>query len=414
MDKSPEEQSKRNASGTVETQRSPRLRRCITFVIVGIPCVCVLLTGLSVLSNLILPAYLPATERLSELDKARLAEAIHLRRALGDRLWQGWSQADLPMIVYNEAYAFLVGYPNPPAGWVKVPGNVTRGGVWEAVSDDTFDGQAYYRQRLPNPGVTPEAFTVLVGDQWVSSLTSREWMEISMGNDFRNKVPPFMRIFFPYRLAGRSFLAAVGGKDWYIVAMLHESFHAFEGMSYPTRLAASETMFQENNDRYMWEDQGFRQRWQTELNLLADAVQAVSEAEALDLARQFLAQRQQRRAEFNMDADLIALESLKEWEEGLAKYTELSIWRLAAVSPDYRPLDVMENDTGFKRYTTAGQRWSQEIQQIRRMANDQGDGRFYYSGLAQAAILDRLMPDWRTKVMTEDVFLEDLLQAAVQ
>ena len=48
------------------------------------------------------------------------------------------------------------------------------------------------------------------------------------------------------------------------------------------------------------------------------------------------------------------------------------------------------------------------------MAKDDGDTRFYYSGLAQAAILDRLAPGWRTRILTEDVWLEDLLKEAVQ
>jgi hypothetical protein len=74
----------------------------------------------------------------------------------------------------------------------------------------------------------------------------------------------------------------------------------------------------------------------------------------------------------------------------------------------------MVNDPGFKNYANFSPRWSQEIEQIRRMANDQGDTRFYYSGLAQAALLDRLAPDWKTKIMMDDVFLEDLLKDAVK
>ncbi|NKQ36994.1 MAG: hypothetical protein HF973_15450 [Chloroflexi bacterium] len=48
-----------------------------------------------------------------------------------------------------------------------------------------------------------------------------------------------------------------------------------------------------------------------------------------------------------------------------------------------------------------------------RMADDVGDGRFYYSGMAQAALLDRLLPDWKEQALTDGVFLEDLLETAV-
>ncbi len=74
----------------------------------------------------------------------------------------------------------------------------------------------------------------------------------------------------------------------------------------------------------------------------------------------------------------------------------------------------MTSDPGFHNYTNASQRWSQEIDQIRRMASNSGDTRFYYSGLAQAALLDRLAPEWKTKIMNEDVFLEALLEDAVK
>jgi hypothetical protein len=47
------------------------------------------------------------------------------------------------------------------------------------------------------------------------------------------------------------------------------------------------------------------------------------------------------------------------------------------------------------------------------MADDGADGRFYYSGMAQAMLLDHLMPDWKNQVLNEGVFLEDLLETAV-
>ncbi len=45
---------------------------------------------------------------------------------------------------------------------------------------------------------------------------------------------------------------------------------------------------------------------------------------------------------------------------------------------------------------------------------DDGDGRFYYTGMAQAIILDRLLPEWKTMAMNEDVFLENLIVIAIE
>ena len=407
-------QTSSKSSSAPDTKRIHRGRGCLVFSIGCLLSACGLAVGLSSLSNILLPSRSPVTDRLGDLGKARLAEAFHLRRDLGNTLWPGWGEADIPMIVYNEEYAFLVGYPNPPAGWKKIPTQDAQGGPWEAVPNDTYGDQTYYRQRLPNQSITPQAFAVLVGDRWVSSMPSREWMEVDLGNSFRKGFPPIFQPVFPYRLAARLFLSAAGGKDMYICALLHESFHAYQGLHVPARLSAAETVFNQNKNRYPSESGMFRVDWQAELNILADAVQAKSDPEAAELVRQFLDHRRKRRAAADLDALLIDLEREKEWEEGLAKYTELAIWRLAASTEGYSPLPAMAGDPGFLEYSNFDQIWSQQVTQIRNMAGDEGDTRFYYTGLAQAILLDRLAPDWRTKILTEAAALEDLLKDALQ
>jgi hypothetical protein len=391
-----------------------RRRGCLAAALQGLLLACGLLGLAAGLSNRFLPAHTPAVDRLSALDKARLAESIHLRQELGEALWPGWGQADIPLIAYNQEYAFLVGCPNPPDGWRKIPDGDARGAAWKVVPDDRLEGQPYYRQRLARDGVTPEAFVVWVGERWVASLTTREWMEIALGNQFRDALPPLAQPLIPYRLAGRLFLSATGGEGGYIALTLHEALHAYAGQSDPRRLAAAETVFHEQKSRYPWQDAGLREDWQSELDLLASAVEAQSDAQALALARQFLAQREKRRARAGLDADLVALEGLKEWEEGLAKYTELTIWRMAASSTTYQPLRAMQAIPGWRGYAGAEQRWAQEVQQMRRMAGEDGDTRFYYTGMGQAALLDRFSPGWRGSALAGGQTLEELLRAAVQ
>ncbi len=66
--------------------------------------------------------------------------------------------------------------------------------------------------------------------------------------------------------------------------------------------------------------------------------------------------------------------------------------------------------TATRNYTT---HWNREVDQIRRMAGDEGDGRFYYSGMAQAVLLDRFAPGWQAQVFADGVWLDDLLADAV-
>lgn len=386
-----------------------KLRRRILFVLISLLGLCLLLVAGAALSNIGLPTRSPVIDRLSEDQKALLLELDQVRSKLGEAVWPGWGESDIPTIVYNEKYAFLVGYPEPPPGWQKVPAMTARGGPWQVTPDDLFDGRPYYRQELPATGETPEAFTVVVGDRWVTSMQTKTWMAISLRRQFEADLPAPIAAVLPYRLLQNLFLR---GSDGYVSTLAHESFHAYQGMTVPERLAAAETAVR-TQDRYPWEDTDLQADWQVELDLLAEALRAETPAETAGLAEQFLAQRQQRREAATLSAREINYERQREWLEGLARYVELEIWRQANTAVDYEPVAALAADPDFDGYGTFDRRWSQEIDQIGRMADDEGDGRFYYSGMAQAVILDRLMPGWKAQALDEVVFLEDLLATAV-
>ncbi len=387
-------------------KRRGRVRRWLRRVSLGLVVLLAVVIGLSALSNVLLPSQSPTIERLSDLDKARLAEAFHLRQTLGDAVWPGWAAASIPAIQYNEQYAFLVGYPDPPAGWLKMPQRMQRGGPWEPVPADTFDGRPYWRQRLSDPDVRPEAFTVLVGERWTASMTTKDWTEIGLGNEIRDDLPGVLKVLVPYRAFGRIF-----NSDWHVCAVLHESFHAYQGMIAPDRLAEAEGSMSVA-DRYPWDDEAFGNDWQVELDLLADGLLATSQGQAAEQARRFLVQRQKRRDAHGLNAELVDFERQREWEEGLAKYVELAAWRVAATTPDYRPVTALDADSDFRHFKTFDRRWSQEVAQIRRQARA-GENRFYYSGMAQAFLLDRLSPGWKANALSDVVFLEDLLGQAL-
>jgi hypothetical protein len=92
---------------------------------------------------------------------------------------------------------------------------------------------------------------------------------------------------------------------------------------------------------------------------------------------------------------------------------ELEIWRQASTG-NYVPIGEAGDLTNFENYGGFEQRWSRELDQISRMAGDEGDGRFYYTGVAQAVLLDRLLPGWKLQIFDGKVWLEDLLKEATQ
>ncbi len=361
-------------------------------------------------SNRALPQTSLVVERLDDASKAHLLEAEHLRRSLGDSIWPGFGQVDIPAILYNEDYAFLIGYADPPDGWIKVPAGQQRGGPWQPVPEDTLNGSVYYRQMLPGGGVTPEAFTVRVGERWVFSMSTLEWTRIGLRNTIQNDLPEPLQPFFPYTLFINNL---VSGSDQYISLMLHEAFHAFEGMQASDRLADAE----EANGAeglYPWENQDLQANWKKEVDLLAQALESDNPAGMVEIVQAFLKTRSDRRSGGELGENLVDYERQCEWLEGLARYTELRSWQLAASAADYQPVSQTDLLADFKDYQNYDQRWQREIYQLRRSVNESGEGRFYYTGMAQAFLLDRLLPGWKDRALQPGVWLEDLLQEAVQ
>lgn len=149
--------------------------------------------------------------------------------------------------------------------------------------------------------------------------------------------------------------------------------------------------------QYPWGDATLQEAWRAETDLLVRAVQAKSDDEVLELTRQFLQQRSKRRLAARLSQDLVNYERQREWLEGLGKYAELSIRRIAARTSDYQPLPALADDPAFRRYATSEQFWSQQMGEAKRTSGRTGETRFYYSGLAQAALLDRLLPSWKQR-----------------
>jgi len=354
---------------------------------------CAIAAGLAALSNRSLitapsAAISHETVALDPLDKARLAEALHLKRALGERVWPGWGETEMPVLIWKRAHSFLIGHPSPPA-------------PWEPVANDTFQGQAYYYRTTDDP----QNFAVWVGDRWAASLATKGEVDAYLIEMIGDAVPPPLRAVVPYRLI-------IQPTEVQITGLLHEAFHVYQAEVAPERLDAAEA-FHRRGTAYWTADEAMHEAWKTEIDLLAQALKARSDHKAAELAQEFLEQRTRRRTESGLDATLIDYERQLEWEEGLAKYVELAAWRAAHQAPDYAPMPDMAGDPDFKEYRSFERRWSQEIGQMKRQAAREGETRFYYTGMAQAMLLDRLQPGWKERALSEEVWLESLLERAL-
>jgi hypothetical protein len=364
--------------------------------------------------NLFVPEQTTLPEQLTDVDLARVIETQHLRNELGDQIFPGLGSVEIPALIYNEENAFLIGISEPQTGWFKVPQELERGGEWQAMPLlENFPQEIYFRTGYDRnaPNQAPDAFTVRVGEFYVASLPTAEWFRVSLMNQFRNDMPGFLKPVFPYSLVASLFLP---NSDTYLSLIQHESFHAFQATWAQPRFEAAEWDGIRLGDQYPWENQEGINAWQQELDLLKVALKTEDKEEIRLLAQQFLDHRDARRITMQLSADLIRYENQREWVEGMGRYAELETWRLAASVEQYQPLTDLQNDRKFKQYKSFDDRWNRELDQITRMAEDEGDGRFYYSGMAQAYLLDQLHPSWKLTLAADPMLnLEDLLKQAL-
>jgi hypothetical protein len=201
----------------------------------------------------------------------------------------------------------------------------------------------------------------------------------------------------------------MGKTENYIAALEHESFHAYQGISAEDQLTAAEQQYSVE-ENYPFD--AMEEPWKQEMDVLIQAVQARSDNDSIDLAREFLQMRASRRAGLNLEQ--VDFEHLREWEEGLAKYAELEITHQAGAEDSYRPVEGMTLDKDFHNYQGQQQFWSEQLKEAKNTQGRSGDTRFYYSGNALAVLLDRLVPNWKPRALPGGEYLDDLLQKAVK
>ena len=359
--------------------------------------------------NLTLSSSSSVTERLTESQKVYIAEYFNLQDQIMKELWPGVVKTQIPVIVYNEEYAFLVGLEDPEAGWLKVPADLHRGHKWVEMESDNFQGDSYYYQFLPDPDITPENFTVKVGSDWVSTLQTREFAEVSFYNGFKQELPPLISQVFPYKIFWN---LVMGEAESYVSAMIHEAFHAHQGMISNSKFSRAE-IFARRSNEYPWHMETNRTGWSNEADLLMKAYKSESDADIHRYISEFIDVRETRREEAELTEDMIDYEKHREWLEGLAKYTELKIGMVADDTPGYEPVAEIVKLGDFKNYSKRDSYFQKQLSEVQRAAGRSGESRFYFGGMLQAMILDKVAPDWKKEIFDERVFLEDLLKKTI-
>lgn len=316
-------------------------------------------------------------------------------------VWPGWNATDTPLLLYlPDRQDLLIGHPHPPPGFVPYTGPLRfPGGAAMSVHNGTtlisLDGQNTSRDV---GGVR----TLVVADP-LSNLRvnlramledPRPGPEKSRELKFEDLTPD------PYDQLG---------------LIVHEAFHVYQDRQAPDRgvnegmLVGYPVLSVDNNV-----DMGL------EASALSTAIAAADPAAFRAASVRWLAIREHRRALLKKHAR--DYEDGVEFTEGLAKYTE---YRLLQVLEGRTPGPGIERAQGFIGYRDLAPRRREMIEQMTHQlrgevnVNNSPYGtaplrmRLYYSGMAIAALLDRLSLTWKYDVFSTDSSLTALARASL-
>lgn len=373
-----------------DQQTHPRRRRLLIIIPLGLISLCLTILIVSFLSNQFLPKPSNTPKQLNSEDIALAEETLNLIAAFGDQTWTGFNDT-IPLLLWNDSHAFLINSKDNLPDWEEL----------ENVSVNEYP--VYVQENIANY----QAFTeVLSNGQYAGSLSTKDATNIMFIELFKENLPAVLAEIFPYRLILLS-------SDHYITALVHESFHAFQAENYPTRFEDAEKAYS-SSAAYKSVFPEMSESWQVEIQILIDALQADTQSEQNERINDFLNSRDKRRSNATLTQNLVLYEKRFEWLEGSAKYVELEIWRLAASSLTYEPVESLITDKDFRSYRNYSQRWNNELNSMKNTAKSGGDSLFYYSGMMQARLLDRLMADWKSRMEEPGVWLEDLLRESLK
>lgn len=304
---------------------------------------------------------------LTDIDRVRLAEAFRIGDTLGDRIWPLWHKAPFAVLLVTPEHEFLIRHPKPSADFTLIN------------YDSLLKSNVYYRQRtqpqnllatFPIAGGIP---TIVIGQaENTAKKTSTPW----------------------------------------VITMLHEHFHQLQ-YSQATYYEEVNALGLNRGDQsgmwmlnypfpYDWLE--MKEHFSLLSKLLSEALQATTNSDFSIKLSRYLKQRQE--LENTLSPDDYRYFSFQMWQEGIARYTEYRIAKLAARS--YRPGKAFRKLEDYRPFAEVAQETRRGIL-IELAASKLEDSKrvvFYALGAGEGLLLDRVNPRWRQRYLLEKFYLD--------
>jgi hypothetical protein len=301
-------------------------------------------------------------ENLSKTEIQQIKSVYDYLLTHGTDIYPGFDGKSIDLIIYNDAYEFLIC-------------DTTDAEEWVFIEYSDVLGKNIYRRAA----VEPQAFAVYTADRWVGSMATQNSFNRSIFHTMTEQAGAF-----GYLIPPQVFNA---DPEYYTGLIVHEMLHAYQSQINEDRVKADETIHDVSSNYF--ENERFESLIQSEGAYLQKALDADSKEDILRYVSLFLDTRKSRRAECLLTSAEIRGEREFEWLEGMARYAEYQ--------------SSKESNSIIRS----------SLDNIAEKVKMQSDDRYYSLGLAEGLILDKLGVDWKSIAFSDDFVFEDALEQAV-
>jgi hypothetical protein len=291
-------------------------------------------------------------------DRIRLAEAFRVADAIGNRVWAGWDKAPFAVLLVTPDCEFLVRHPKPSANFVKLG------------YDPVLKSDVYYRKRT-----FPVTFlaTFPLDDTMISTI-----------------------------VVGQAENTWVKTSTPWVITLLHEHFHQLQEAlpNYYAEVAALNLAHGDQTGMWMlnypfpYDRKEVQEQFALMSKLLADAIRS-PKTERRKRMRDYL--EAQRKFRSMISPDDYKYFSFQFWKEGIARYTEYQVARVAAAK--YRPSKEFVALKDYRSFADVAKTIYDGIsrQLLTQKLGESKREVVYSFGAAEGLLLDRVNPRWRSR-----------------
>jgi hypothetical protein len=301
-------------------------------------------------------------------DRIRLAEAFRLAAAAGDEVWPAWTSAPFAVLLVTADREYLVRHSRPSADFRRVG------------YDSLLASDVYTRARVNSPNFLATfpavggISTIVVGQPAATHKSSTAW----------------------------------------VLTILHEHFHQlqhsrpdyFPGVDALGLARGDQTGMWMLNYAFPYDSAKVQSGFASLMAALDGALDSTSATRGAAHWRAVTDAR--RRLHELLPADDDRYLAFQMWQEGVARYTELTMARWAAER--YTPSDAFRALPDYTSYADAAHELERSLRGELRNDLLARDRRvvFYPTGAATALLLDGLAPGWRARYFEHGYSLDGL------